>query len=83
MASNQDPDRLPLDALVTRMRDPTFAARHRRRLSLRSTSAHVNPVMLAVCSRESLYVREWRRHADHCRSCASIFSYFGIPVDVE
>jgi hypothetical protein len=70
--------RLPLDALVTRMRDPTFAARYRRELSLRSTSAHVNPVMLAVCTRDSLYVREWQRHARQCPSCARVFKYFGI-----
>jgi len=74
-------NRLPLDSLVTRMRDPTFATRHRRQLSLRSTSEHVNPVMLAVCSRDSLYVQSWRQHARQCRSCAHVFSYFGLDVE--
>jgi hypothetical protein len=73
-------DRMPLDALVTRLRDPTFAARHRREVSLRSTSAHVNPVMLAVCSVDSLYVREWRRHAQKCAACARLFAYFNLDV---
>ncbi len=76
-------ERLPLDALVTRMRDPTFASRHRRELSLRATSAHVNPVMLAVCSHDALYVREWRRHARRCPACARVFSYFGLEVELE
>jgi hypothetical protein len=76
-------DRLPLDALVSRMRDPTFASRHRREVSLRQTSAHVNPVMLAVCSRDSLYVREWRQHARRCPSCANVFDYFGIDLETE
>jgi hypothetical protein len=74
-------DRLPLDALVTRLRDPTFAADHRRKLSLRTTSAHVNPVMLAVCSVDSLYVREWRRHARRCPGCARVFSYFNLDLE--
>jgi hypothetical protein len=65
------------------MRDPTFARRHRREPSLRATSAHVNPVMLAVCSRDALYVRQWRAHARRCPACASVFGYFGIAVDVE
>ena len=73
-------DRLPLDTLVTRLRDPTFAARHRRELSLRTTSAHVNPVMLAVCSVDSLYVREWRRHARRCPACSSVFAYFNLEL---
>ena len=75
--------RMPLDTLVSRMRDPVFAARHRRQLSLRETSAHVNPVMLAVSSRDSLYVRAWREHARRCPSCARIFNYFGIALEVE
>jgi hypothetical protein len=83
MSQRERSDRLPLDALVTQVRDPTFAARHRRQSSLRETSAHVNPVMLAVCSRDSLYVRAWLRHAHRCASCARIFGYFEIPLDVE
>lgn len=72
--------KLPLDTLVTQLRNATFVARHRRRLSLRSTSAHANPVMLAVCSPDSLYVREWRQHARRCAACARLFSYFGIEL---
>jgi hypothetical protein len=83
MPRTETSERLPLDALVTRMRDPTFAGRHRRALSLRQTSAHVNPVMLAVCSRDSLYLREWRQHARRCAACARVFNHFGIPVDTE
>ena len=39
MPEAESSDRLPLDTLVSRMRDPTFVARHRRRVSLRETSA--------------------------------------------
>ncbi len=74
-------DRMPLDALVARVRDPVFASRHRREPSLRATSRHVNPVMLAVCTSESLYVREWRRHARRCAACARVFDYFGLAVE--
>ena len=75
------PTRLGLDALVSRIRDPAFASRHRRRLSLRETSAHVNPVMLAVSSRDSLYVRSWREHARRCAPCRGLFEYFGLAVE--
>jgi hypothetical protein len=71
---------MPLDTLVSRMRDPVFTARHRRQLSLRETSAHVNPVMLAVSSRDSLYVRSWRDHAKRCDACADLFRYFELDV---
>jgi hypothetical protein len=81
VAGAEGEQRIPLDALVTRLRDPTFAARHRREPSLRSTSAHVNPVMLAVCTVDSLYVREWRRHARSCPSCARVFEYFDLAID--
>jgi len=76
-----DAARLGLDALVSRIRDPAFASRHRRRLSLRETSAHVNPVMLAVSSRDSLYVRSWREHARRCASCRGVFEYFGLAIE--
>jgi|GEM_PF-2380670 len=76
-----DRTRLGLDALVSRIRDPAFAFRHRRPLSLRETSAHVNPVMLAVSSRDSLYVRSWRDHARRCAPCRGLFEYFGLPLD--
>ena len=76
----RDDQRMALDALVTQLRDPTFAERHRRQLSLRFTSAHVNPVMLAVSSRDSLYVRSWRDHTRHCEACRGVFEYFGLPT---
>ena len=78
---SSDRPRLGLDALVSRIRDPAFASRHRRRLSLRETSAHVNPVMLAVSSRDSLYVRSWREHARRCTPCRGLFEYFGLAVE--
>ena len=74
---------MPLDALVSRIEDPAFASRHRRELTLRETSAHVNPVMLAVSSADSLYVRCWRDHARGCEACARLFSYFGLPLSAE
>jgi hypothetical protein len=83
VARTDTDERLALDALVTRMRDPTFAGRYRRELSLRQTSAHVNPVMLAVCSQDSLYLREWRRHARRCAACARVFNHLGIAIDPE
>jgi len=73
--------RLGLDALVSRIRDPAFAFRHRRQVTLRETSAHVNPVMLAVSSRDSLYVRSWREHARRCAPCRGLFEYFNLPLD--
>jgi hypothetical protein len=76
----RDSRRMTLDTLVTQLRDPTFAKRHRRELNLRFTSDHVNPVMLAVSSRDSLYVRSWRRHAQQCDACRSVFKYFGLPI---
>jgi hypothetical protein len=69
---------MALDTLVSQVRDPAFASRFRRKLSLRDTSAHVNPVMLAVSSRDSLYVRSWREHAERCEACAELFSYFKL-----
>ena len=78
---SSDRPRLGLDALVSRIRDPAFASRHCRRLSLRETSAHINPVMLAVSSRDSLYVRSWREHARRCAPCRGLFEYFGLAVE--
>ena len=75
--------RLPLDALVSRMEDPAFASRHRRELTLRETSAHANPVMLAVAAPDSLYVRCWKDHAGSCEACASLFEYFGLSLTNE
>jgi len=80
MAVSESDSRLPLDALLERMLDPSFAARHRRRLSFRETSPHANPVMLAVASNDSFYVRAWRDHARDCATCAQLFEYFGIDL---
>ena len=76
----ENDQRVPLDTLVTRMRDPTFAARNRREHSMRDTSAHVNPVMLAVSSLDSLYVRSWRDHARRCEPCRGLYRYFKLPI---
>jgi len=78
MAPPAQKDRIPLDALLERMSDPSFAARHRRRLAFRETSRHVNPVMLAVAGDSSFYVREWRDHARRCAQCARLFEYFDL-----
>lgn len=81
-STSRDPTehRLPLDALVRRMDDPGFASRHRRELTLRETSPHASPVMLAVSQPDSLYVRCWRDHALNCEACAGLFEYFGLPL---
>lgn len=77
--SGVDPaGRLGIDEIVDLLQDSRFAARHRRRLSLRETSQHVNPLMLAGATAESIYVNEWRKHAGHCPACAKLFSYFGL-----
>jgi len=76
-----DRSRLALDALVSRVRDPAFVSRHRRPVSMRATSAHVSPVMLAVSTRDSLYVRSWRDHARRCAPCRGLFEYFGLPLE--
>ena len=80
MAEPESDSRLPLDALFERMSDPSFAARHRRRLSFRETSPHANPVMLAAAANDSFYVRSWRNHARNCATCAQLFEYFGIEL---
>jgi len=72
--------RLALDALVERLKDPAFAARFRRSLSFRETSQHVNPLMLAAGGQDSLYVQSWRGHAEECAACARLFAYFGITT---
>ena len=74
-------DRLPLDALVSRLREPAFVARFRRRLSFRETSPHVSAVMLASAEADSVYVRQWREHARGCPLCANLFAYFGLDVE--
>ena len=74
-------DRLPLDAIVTRLREPAFAARFRRRLSFRETSPHVSAVMLASADPDSVYVRHWREHARGCPMCAKLYAYFGFDLE--
>ena len=71
-------DRLPLDLLVERLRDPQLQAAYRRELSFRKTSGHVNPLMLAVSARDSMYVRDWRSHAERCAACRRLFAYFDL-----
>jgi len=71
-------ERMPLDHIVDLLRDPAFASSHRRRLSLRETSQHANPLMLAGAGKDSIYVREWREHAENCPACAKLFAYFGL-----
>ncbi len=78
MSTRQRHHRHSLDELVVRLRDPGFTCHHRRRLSLRQASVHVNPVMLAVSARDSVYVTEWRDHAHRCAQCGRLFAYFGL-----
>lgn len=75
-----DSDRLPLDVLIRRLRDPEEKARYRRELSFRKTSEHANPLMLAVSTPDSMYVRSWRRHAVSCEACRRLFAYFGLDL---
>ncbi len=72
--------RLPIDALMVRLMEPTFAACHRRAPSLRERSGHVSAALLAVAPPRSRYVREWRMHARRCPECAHAYRYFGIPL---
>lgn len=75
------PGRMPLDTVVGQLENPDFVAMHRRRLSMRATGLHVNPVMLAASSNASMYVQAWRRHAAACPSCRDLFEYFGLSTD--
>lgn len=79
--STFSPSRMPLDTAVERAKDPAFAARHRRPLSFRETSRHVNPLMLAAASPDSMYVRSWRAHARECDPCAKLFGYFHLDLE--
>lgn len=72
--------RWPLDVLIRRLLDPFFARRFRRRQEKLRLSAHVNPLMIAVCDADSEYVKRWRKHAADCRSCSFLFRYFGISL---
>lgn len=72
--------RLPLDALMLRLREPGFVARHRRAPSMLERSGHVSAALLAVAPPRSRYVRDWRMHARRCPDCADAFRYFGISL---
>lgn len=76
-----DADRLSIDDVVARLADPVFASRFRRPPTMRGAGAHVNPLMLAVCAADSLYVATWRAHAGRCDACRELFVYFGVRVD--
>ncbi len=71
--------RFSLDKLVGWLFDSAFVARFRRHHTFRETSEHVDPLMLAVSSPNSLYVQAWRHHIKVCPACARLFAYFGIP----
>lgn len=73
-----DSERLALDVLVRQLDDPDFCEHHPRRLGLRETSAHANPLMLASAGPDSEYVQAWRHHAQRCPACQSLFEYFGL-----
>jgi hypothetical protein len=60
------------------VRELALISRFRRRLSFRETSSHASPLMLASAKPDSLYVREWRKHARTCPACAALFAYFGL-----
>ncbi len=79
--SEHDAERLCLDDVVARLGDPAFAGRFRRPPTMRGAGSHVNPLMLAVCTADSLYVTTWRAHARRCDACRELFVYFGVWVD--
>jgi hypothetical protein len=73
--------RKALDRLVPRMVEPEFVVCHRRVPSMRETSGHVSPAMLALAPPRSRYVRRWRRHARRCPGCAATFRFMGLPLE--
>jgi hypothetical protein len=73
-----DTERLALDALVRQLDDPDFCDDHPRQLGMRETSVHANPLMLASADPDSEYVRAWRKHAQRCPACRSLFEYFEL-----
>ena len=73
--------RLSIDDVVERLADPGFASRFRRPPTMRGAGAHVNPLMLAVCGSDSLYVTTWRHHAARCPTCRELFTYFGLVAE--
>lgn len=79
--TRHDVDRLSIDDMMVRMVDPAFASRFRRPPTMRGAGAHVNPLMLAVCAADSLYVTTWRAHAARCDACRELFLYFGVRVE--
>lgn len=76
-----DAGRLSIDDVVARLADPAFARRFRRPPTMRGAGPHVNPLMLAACDVDSLYVTTWRAHAARCDACRELFVYFGVRVD--
>lgn len=77
-----DARRLSIDDVVVRLADPAFARRFRRPPTMRGAGAHVNPLMLATCPGDSLYVATWRAHAARCDACRELFVYFGVRADL-
>jgi len=73
--------RMALDQLLQQLVEPGFIVRHRRAPSMRETSGHVSPSMLAVAPPRSRYVRRWRRHARHCQRCSEVFRYMGLSLE--
>jgi hypothetical protein len=80
MPEREASQRMPLDDLIGRVRDEDFNSRFRRRLTLRETSPHVNPVMLAAAGNNSHYVEAWKEHARRCPTCSRLFEYFGFEL---
>lgn len=79
--TRHDAGRFSIDDVMERLADPSFARRFRRPPTMRGAGPHVNPVMLAACARDSLYVATWRAHAARCDACRELFVYFGVRVD--
>ncbi len=73
-----DAERLALDDLVRQLDDPDFCDHHPRKLGLRETSVHVNPLMLASAEHDSPYVQAWRNHVQRCPACRRLFEYFKL-----
>jgi len=73
--------RRPLDELIVLVAEPGFASLFRRAPSLQKATGHADPSTLALAPPRSRYVRQWRRHARHCSTCAEVFRYLGLAVD--
>jgi hypothetical protein len=73
--------RRPLDELIVLVVEPEFASLFRRAPSLQQATGHADPGTLALAPPRSRYVRQWRRHARRCPSCAEVFRYLGLAID--